>query len=468
MIINTKLLLLAIFLWPLLGLKNLNAQETNSCGDSFLSIKKECIVDRVDKINQDIIVVTRSIQDQVYFSGTVSKKPMKFKINSVFLEKNKECTVYMDVGLFEGQKTQRLAKVLSISMNFGVWGKDTISIDPSSNQDDMLLENRDGKCTLVSLGGGVLKYKKMSNESLFEGSNILYYSSLILAFLAIFLIAQTIFSDDDKFRAQEKLEDADEIDKEQKAANDFVLKYSRPFFKRYFTPVVSGMKNKKNIKLRYRKKLATAGLNKELSPEDFLAFKLFLIIGFPVVFLGFRAFTEADWSLAYVPLVAILGFFYPDIWINGKIAKRKEDILIAMPFIIDMLALSVEAGLDFMAAMVKVIDKAPNSPLTEEFETLIKDTRLGASRAEGLRQMSWRIDVIQISSFCATLIAADSVGASVGPILKGLSAEIRQKRSSDVEKKGATAATKILFPILFLVAPAVVIIALLPFALEFV
>ena len=80
--------------------------------------------------------------------------------------------------------------------------------------------------------------------------------------------------------------------------------------------------------------------------------------------------------------------------------------------------------------------------------------------------MAWRIDLIQISSFCATLIAADSVGASIGPILKALSAEIRQKRSSDVEKAGATAATKILFPMLFLIVPAVFIIVAAPLVLE--
>ena len=139
-----------------------------------------------------------------------------------------------------------------------------------------------------------------------------------------------------------------------------------------------------------------------------------------------------------------------------------------MPFIVDMLALSVEAGLDFMAAMQKVIEKAPPSALVEEFEILIKETRVGASRADGLRQLAWRINLLPVSSFCATLIAADSVGASIGPILKALSLEIRQKKSSEVEKAGATAATKILFPMLFLIVPAVFIVVAAPIILEFI
>jgi tight adherence protein C len=137
-----------------------------------------------------------------------------------------------------------------------------------------------------------------------------------------------------------------------------------------------------------------------------------------------------------------------------------------MPFAVDMLALSVEAGLDFIAAMAKVVDKARPSALTEEFSTLQKEIKIGASRAEALRNMSWRIDLIPITSFAATLIAADSVGANIGPILKSLSVEIRQKKSSDAEKQGATAATKILFPMLFLIVPAVFIVVAAPIVLE--
>jgi tight adherence protein C len=131
-----------------------------------------------------------------------------------------------------------------------------------------------------------------------------------------------------------------------------------------------------------------------------------------------------------------------------------------------MLALSVEAGLDFMAAIQRVIEKAPGSPLVEEFETLIRETKIGSSRAEGLRQLGWRVNIIEINSFCATLIAADSVGASIAPILKQLSTELRVKRSSRAEQLGATAATKILFPMILFIMPAVMIAIFAPMALS--
>lgn len=299
-----------------------------------------------------------------------------------------------------------------------------------------------------------------------QESNILFYTSLGLIGLAVFLITKTIFQDEDQFQAQEKLDDNKQSD--DIAKHGIILRYSRPFFKRYFSPIVSSMKNKKVFREKYRRSLAAAGLTNVITPEDFFSFKLFLIIGFPITFMILRTFLEADWSLQLIPLLALVGFFYPDIWIKGKIQERQKQIIRSMPFGVDMLALSVEAGLDFVAAMAKVIEKAKSNPLTEEFEIVIREIKIGASRAEALRNLAWRVDLIQISSFCATLIAADSVGASIGPILKSLAVEIRQKKSSEVEKAGATAATKILFPMMFLIIPSVLIIVFAPIVLEFI
>jgi tight adherence protein C len=278
-------------------------------------------------------------------------------------------------------------------------------------------------------------------------------------------VAKTIFQDEDQYQASEKLDDSkgEDIGK-----HGVILKFSRPFFRRYFTPIISGMKNKKAIKEKYKRPLASAGLTNVMTPEDFYSFKLFLILGFPVVFLIAKVFTEADWSLSLVPIVGMVGYFYPNIWMSGKIEARQKEIIMNMPFGVDMLALSVEAGLDFIAAMAKVNEKAKANALSDEFEIVIREIRIGASRAEALRNMAWRVDLIQVSSFCATLIAADSVGASIGPILKALALEIRQKKSAEIEKAGATAATKILFPMMFLIIPAVLVVVFSPIVLEMI
>jgi tight adherence protein C len=177
---------------------------------------------------------------------------------------------------------------------------------------------------------------------------------------------------------------------------------------------------------------------------------------------------EADWLISLTPVMGIIGFFYPNIWLSGMVSKRSDEVLRAMPFIVDMLALSVEAGLDFIAAIQRVIEKAPQSALVEEFETLIKEIKIGSSRADGLRQLSWRVNVIEINSFCATLVAADSVGASIAPLLKQLSAEIRVKRTARAEQMGATAATKILFPMILFILPAVLVAIFAPMLLKMI
>jgi tight adherence protein C len=294
---------------------------------------------------------------------------------------------------------------------------------------------------------------------------IIFYASIILIGIVCFIVANAFLSKEEEFKSTES------IDQEKQEAFNyrsygFIFSYSRPFFTRYVSPVVKGLKNKRKLREKYRRPLAKAGLSEVLSQEDFFSFKLFLIIAFPVIFILVREFLEESWSLSFIPVVGVIGFFYPDIWVRGHAERRRKEIIMAMPFAVDMLALSVEAGLDFIAAMAKVIEKARPSALVSEFKILQKEIKIGASRAEALRNLSWRVDLVAISSFTATLIAADSVGANIGPILKNLSEEIRQKKSAEIEKQGATAATKILFPMLFLIVPAVFIVVAAPIALE--
>lgn len=443
------------------------------CGNKFELITGNCIrlnaSAKLNSIEKPMRVLVSSdstkLVDKTFFYKTALGNIGKFKVISS-LSNNKECTLYLEAVTYVKGKSYSPSATLSIRNEFNIWSEDASSFDQRLSN-DFGLKRENGKCIFYSRNAKAFVYGTLKEDSLATGRESLFYGALILMGLSVFLVAISIFSDEEKFKAQETLEEVEEKE-EAKSNPDFVLKYSRPFFKRYFSPIVQGMKNKKKLKEKYKRKLASSGLSKELTPEDFFAFKLFLIIGFPIVFIGVREFLETDWPTSFIPLVSVLGFFYPDIWANGKIERRKEDITKNMPFIVDMLALSVEAGLDFVAAMTKVIEKAPRSALVDEFETMIKETKVGASRAEALRQLSWRCDTIQIASFCATLIAADSVGANIGPILKTLSGEMRQKRSADAEKKGATAATKILFPMMIFVMPSVAIIIMAPIMLDLI
>lgn len=439
----------------------------NECGMNFELISKKCIK-QFEKgfVNKTQIVLTKEKINQVYYFKTSENNLGKFLVKSIHTSAT-ECTIQTEPITFTKKSAFKSPGTLSIKKEFNIWNEDFIGFDKSGHWNDFKLvrDEKNSRCLFKPNAASIYKGPMIETESLLQGSWILFYSSMFLIGLAVFLVAHSIFRDEEKFKAQEKLEDAEEEVREP--VTDFVLKYSQPFFKRYFTPIVGGMKNKRKIKDKYKKSIASSGLTKVITPEDFFAFKLFLIIGFPIVFLAVRAFLEEEWPLIIIPLISVLGFFYPDIWIKGKCDRRKEELIKGMPFIVDMLALSVEAGLDFMAAIQKVIDKAPRGPMVDEFEILIKDTKVGASRAEGLRQLSWRADSLPISSFCATLIAADSVGANIAPILKTLSVELRGKRSAAAEKQGATAATKILVPMIMFILPAVIIMIGLPVAMQF-
>lgn len=426
---------------------NLFAQE--DCGDKFTELSEGCLSQYDDKLSDDVLLF-KDMDKKVYWvKNSLDQYAAVLFSSMIYDSEKRECTAYFQTRTF-GRGVNDYQGIASIHFDQGFWSSKRFSLNETTRGDDLYLRWDEGQkeCVIEPINAKLAEYKKLKIGELPSGNTLLKLGGTLIFALAVFLIAQAIFTDEDKFKAESVLED-DEKDSKKKKSLGIIHKFSYPFYKRYLVPIVAGMKNKKKFREKYRRPLASAGLTQDIKPEEFFAMKLFLIIGFPIVFIALRAFLEETWPLSLVPALSVFGYFYPDIWVSGLAKQRQEEVIQNMPFIVDMLALSVEAGLDFMAAMVRVVEKAPPSALSEEFEVLLKETKIGSSRAEALRNLAWRIDALPISSFCATLIAADSVGASIGPILKTLSGEIRQKRSADAEKKGATAATKILFPMMF-------------------
>jgi tight adherence protein C len=280
--------------------------------------------------------------------------------------------------------------------------------------------------------------------------------------LAIYFIVRTVFSDEEKRSAGRQLGNyrADAPD-----AGNVVLKYSRPFFSRYIVPIVEDLKIDDTRK-QLKRKLASAGLTESLTPDELYSFKLFLIVGFPFLMGFMRVAWEMEVPLYAFPIAMVIGYFYPDkIWLSSVIKRRQDDIRRAMPFVVDLLALSTEAGLDFMGAIAKVTEKAKPSPLIQELDMLLKEIKIGASRAEAMRSMAWRIDLMEVNSFVAVLISADEMGASIGKILRQQSEQIRHERFIRAEKAGAKATQMVLLPMMLFIMPAIFIIIFGPFIL---
>ncbi len=454
---------------------SISASGQSGCPDEFNRIGPQCIGQRKLNYQNKPIPLTTGLENNVYFYKTPSGELGKFKVIGTVVNKL-ECTILIDAVTYGGEKTFTPNTSLSVSVANSHWLKSRIFLDKeglsaieliktNNKQDqDKTNDEKPDACLLVFTKGVEVSLHKKDLPKAREENLMLFYTPLVLVFIAIFLVVRLFMEEQEKFKTSEALEEAENTNKNNN--EQLFLKITKPFYKRYFLPMVQGFKNKQEIRAKYKQKLANAGLTKDMSPEEFMALKIFMILGGPFVFLTVRWIMEETWPLGITPIMGVVGYYYPNIWLDGLIANRSAQILRAMPFIIDMLALSVEAGLDFMAAIQRVIEKAPPSPLVEEFEVLIKETKIGSSRADGLRQLGWRINIIEINSFCATLIAADSVGASIGPILKQLSNELRVKRSSRAEQQGATAATKILIPMIFFILPAVLVAIFAPMVLK--
>jgi tight adherence protein C len=299
-------------------------------------------------------------------------------------------------------------------------------------------------------------------ESIARGEFVIWVAYVLIG-VGAYIVARMLVAEQESRAAQENLADL----RDRKASNGLV-KLTRPFFTQYVVPMIRGKPFWDNKRKHYKRKIISAGLKDELTPDEFIAFKLFLIIFFPVVggFLKAGDFIDLQWY--YILASGIVGWFYPDMWVKGRIEDRQKKIMRAMPFIIDLLALSTEAGLDFVGAIGKVVEKATPSPLVEEFGQLLKEIKVGASRQEALREMGARINMTEINSFIAILISADQMGASIGKILRQQSEQIRVDRMLRAEKAGAAATQKLMLPIMMFIVPAVFIMIMAPVALEFI
>ncbi len=299
----------------------------------------------------------------------------------------------------------------------------------------------------------------MVQEAIQKGELVIYAAYALIG-LAVFLIARMLFAEEESRAAAENLNDQG-----KRQASNPLVRITRPLFSQYVAPMIRGKALWENQRRGYRRKLISAGLKDELTPDEFIAFKFFLILFFPLVGGFLKAGDFIDLEVGTILASGVLGWFYPDLWIKGRIQKRQGEILKSMPFIVDLLALSTEAGLDFVGAIGKVVDKAKSSPLVDEFSQLLKEIKVGSSRQEALRELSLRVGMTEINSFVAILISADQMGASIGKILRQQSDQIRAERMLRAEKAGAAAGQKLLLPIILLILPAVMLMIFGPFLL---
>jgi tight adherence protein C len=147
--------------------------------------------------------------------------------------------------------------------------------------------------------------------------------------------------------------------------------------------------------------------------------------------------------------------------LNKKVDVRRKELRNALPDTLDLLVISVEAGLGFEQALDRVIDNVPGA-LSVEFATVLGETRAGASRSDALRSMDQRCNVPEIRSFVLAMIQADTFGVSIGRVLRSQADEMRVKRRQRAQEQAMKAPVKMLLPMVFCIFPALFVVVLGP------
>ncbi|MGE3975573.1 MAG: type II secretion system F family protein [Bdellovibrionales bacterium] len=254
-------------------------------------------------------------------------------------------------------------------------------------------------------------------------------------------------------------------DAPEKSKSGFI-ELSRPIVHKFCLGLAAKIKSP-----RYRKavlrKIQTAGLERVLNVDEFIGIQVLWGFLFPVLLMLVNLSLELGYPPLFVLIMSVVGAYFPHLYVNAEKKRRYTSVIVDLPYFIDILALSTEAGLDFVGAIQRVVDKAENSVLASELGQVLQDIKLGQSRAESLKAMANRLDMSEITSFIAVLVDADATGASIGQVLKQQSVQMRVERFTRAEKAGARASQAILIPLMMFILPAVFIMVFGPVILQF-
>ncbi|MFZ5898835.1 MAG: type II secretion system F family protein [Bacillota bacterium] len=241
-----------------------------------------------------------------------------------------------------------------------------------------------------------------------------------------------------------------------------------PLYKRILQPVVARLSKMRFFLSQDRQKLITeklviAGNPKNLSPLEFTFLK-YLAVALAVItglFLtGVTAPAPVNYLLAGA-LGACLGWLLPDAILNMRVKRRQREVQKSLPDTLDLLTVSIEAGMGFDGAVLKVTEKTKGA-LSEELKGMLQEIHVGKPRREALRDLADRLKVDDLSSFVGAVIMAEQMGVRLGNVLRVQSDQMRRKRRQRAEEKALKAPIKMLFPLVFFIFPATFIILLGP------
>jgi tight adherence protein C len=215
------------------------------------------------------------------------------------------------------------------------------------------------------------------------------------------------------------------------------------------------------------KRLALAGNPGNMRVADWLGIKAIgAIVGAGIFFLLFIfpgpiGFIPFPINFVMIPVGLLLGYTIPEVWLGGRVRKRQKAILLQIPDALDLLTISVRAGLGFDGALGKVVEKL-KGPLTEEFRRALAEIRVGKPRRDALRDIIPRTEVPALTNFIGAIIQAEQLGVSISKVLQVQSEQLRIERRQRAEEMAAKAPIKMLFPLVGCIFPSLFIVILGP------
>jgi tight adherence protein C len=208
-------------------------------------------------------------------------------------------------------------------------------------------------------------------------------------------------------------------------------------------------------------RLIAAGLSQRISTSQFLAVKTALALGGVVAGIAFGAVLAPVAGILFVPMLAALGFTIPDTILGFRIRERRERVRAELPDALDLLAVSVEAGLGLDGAIAKLTEHM-HGALVDEFALTLGEMRIGEARPEALKKLAERVPAPEVSAFVRSVVQAEQLGISLGRILRVQAADSRLRRQAAAEERAMKAPIKMLFPTALFIFPAMFVAILGP------
>jgi len=294
---------------------------------------------------------------------------------------------------------------------------------------------------------------------------------LLVVFALATLAVHFLLSPSDHARQIAKR--ASQVRKQRRPTDVEQEELSVPFSQRVLVPTLDALASVAERMLpgtmlsRLKARLIEAG--RPCSVERFIAFKaLASVVVFGIYATLVIPTTPAERrpvTILMAIVAALLAFNVPDFWLSNKTDQRRTVIRRHLPDVLDLLSVSVEAGLGFDGAIQKVAEKF-KEPVAGEFRTYLAEVRLGKSRAEALRNLRRRTDLPEMQSFVASVVQADQLGVSIAKVLKTQSEALRTRRRQRAEERAMQAPVKMLFPLVFLIFPTLFFVLLGPVAIH--